>query len=91
MLLLIISNSLCDRKRLYCAFIDFRKAFDSIDRYLLWIKMSKTGIQEKLLKVIKALYNHVKSCIGIDDRLRDYFLNNIGLMKGEVLSPIDTF
>lgn len=28
----IITNILCKRKRLYCAFIDFKKAFDSIDR-----------------------------------------------------------
>ena len=51
-------------------------------------KLSKIGIQGKLLKVIKAMYNHVKSCIGVDGRLSDYFLNNIGLMQGEVLSLI---
>ena len=83
----VISNSLCERKKLYCAFIGFRKAIDYIDRSLLWIKLSKIDIQEKLWKVIKLLYNHVKSCIGVG-RLSDYSLNNIGLMQGEVLSPI---
>ena len=84
----IISNTLCKKKRLYCAFIDFKKAFDSVDRSKLWIKLAKSGIQGKLLSVIKALYNQVKSCIGIDGQLSEYFCNNIGLMQGEVLSPI---
>ena len=66
----IISNSLCDRKRLYSALIDFRKAFDSVDRSLLWIKLCKIGIQGQFLNVIKALFNNVKSCIFVDCRLR---------------------
>ena len=59
----IISNSLCDRKRLYSDLFDFRKAFDSIDRSLLWIKLYKIGIQGQFLNVIKALFNNVKSHI----------------------------
>jgi hypothetical protein len=54
----------------------------------LWIKLAKSGIQGKLLSVIKASYNQVKSCIGIGGQLSEYFCNNIGLMQGEVLSPI---
>lgn len=84
----IISYSLCKKRRLYCAFIDFKKAFDSVDRRLLWLKFSKVGIEGKLLAVIKALYRHVKSCIGVDGFLSEYFCNNLGLMQGEVLSPI---
>ena len=84
----LISNTISKSKRLYCAFIDFKKAFDSIDRSKLWIKLSKVGIQGKLLKVIKALYNNVKSCIVVEGQLSDYFCNTIGLMQGEVLSPI---
>ena len=34
------------------------------------------------------MYNHIKSCRGVDGRLSNYFLDNIGLMQCEVLSPI---
>ena len=37
------------------------------------------------MKVFKVLYNHLKSCIVVDGRLIDYFLNDICLMQGEVL------
>lgn len=47
-----LSNTLYKRKRLYCAFIDFKKAFDSFYRSKLWLKLSKVGIQGKLLNVI---------------------------------------
>jgi hypothetical protein len=85
----IISNTLW-KKRLpvYCAFIYFKKDFDTIDRSELWVKLAKSDIQGKLLSVITTLYNQVKSCIGIDGQLNEYLCNNIGLMQGEVLSPI---
>jgi hypothetical protein len=73
----IKSNTLCKKKkRLYCAFIDSKKAFDSVDRSKLWIKLAKSGIQGKLISVIKALYNQVKSCIGIGGQFSEYFCNN---------------
>jgi hypothetical protein len=45
----IITNTLSKGKHLYWAFIDFRKAFDSIVILKLWFKLSQVGIQGKLL------------------------------------------
>ena len=70
------------------AFIDFKKAFDSVDRQKLCLKLSQVGIQGKLLKTIQSMYLNVKSCIGLNSDLSEYFCNKIGLMQGEVLSPI---
>ena len=46
--------------RLYCCFIDYRKAFDFVNRSKLWIKLTKIGIQGKILKIIKSLYENIK-------------------------------
>jgi len=35
----IISHMLNEGKRLYCAFIDFTKAFDYVERDTLWVKL----------------------------------------------------
>ena len=40
-------------ERVYCAFIDYRKAFDSINRPLLWQKLLSHDINGKLLNVIR--------------------------------------
>ena len=41
----IISHMLNEGKRLYCAFIDFTKAFDYVVRDNLWMKLIKLGIR----------------------------------------------
>ena len=46
--------------RLYCCFIDYRKAFDLIDRSKLWCKLITQGIDGKLLRIIQSLYRNVK-------------------------------
>jgi hypothetical protein len=84
----IISKTFASSKRLYCAFVDFRKAFDYVDRVKLWFKLSKCGMRGKMLTIIKSLYLNVKSCVTINGALSQSFVNNCGLMQGEVLSPV---
>ena len=45
------------KKRLptFCAFIDFKKAFDFVDKNLLWKRLSETGIKGKMLNALKSL------------------------------------
>ena len=84
----LVNKYLSDRKRLYCCFIDFQKAFDSVDRVKLWHKIFQSGVQGKMLKIIRSLYNNVKSCVKYKGILGEYFSNKVGLMQGETLSPL---
>ena len=45
-----------EKKRLYTAFIDFRKAYDHINRTLLFTKLQNMGIQGLFYENIKRLY-----------------------------------
>ena len=54
---IFVLNSLIDfylfrKKRLYACFIDYKKAFDSIQRQQLWMKLCNLEIQGKLFNVI---------------------------------------
>jgi len=40
----------------YIAFIDFKKAFDSVDRDKLWNIMLSKGIRTDLIKIIQKIY-----------------------------------
>ena len=51
------------RKKLFCAFIDYKKAFDSVDRVCLWKKLIKTGISGKVFKIIYNMYKNAKSYV----------------------------
>ena len=67
------------KKRVYCAFIDYRKAFDLIDRTSLWSKLIANNINGKVLNVIYNLYKNAKSCIVKNDVKSDFFHCNIGV------------
>ena len=79
---------LSKNKKLFCAFIGYRKAFDFVDRCPLWTKLIAVGISGKLLSVIRNLYSKAKSCVKSNDKLSDFFNCNIGVRPGENLSPL---
>ena len=74
--------------RVYCAFIDYRKAFDFIDRSSLWIKMIQNNVNGKVLNVVKNMYSNAKSCLKSDNGLSKFFSCGQGVRQGENLSPI---
>ena len=69
----IIDIYLQKKKRLYCAFIDYKKAFDLIDRSFLWLKMLKMGLRGKLCTVIKNIYESAKSCVAARGEMSEFF------------------
>ena len=40
------------RKSTFCAFIDFKKAYDTIDRNLLWGKLTSLGVDKKCVLLL---------------------------------------
>ena len=74
--------------KLYCAFIDYRKAFDFVDRASLWQKLIAAEINGNVLRAIYNLYAGAKSCVKLDGNISDYFNCNIGVRQGENLSPL---
>lgn len=84
----LIERHLNNRKRFYCAFIDFKRAFDSVYRNGMWYKLIKSGVNGKLLSLIRSMYTEVKSCVRHLNTLSDLFDCNVGLMQGEICSPL---
>ena len=84
----IIDIYLQKRKRVYCSFVDYKKAFDLVDRSSLWSKLISHGINGKLMSVIFNLYHHAKSCVRANGKMSDYFTCNVGVRQGENLSPL---
>ena len=63
---LLIEYLKSKKKKLFCGFNDFAKAFDNVWRIGLWKKMLDAGISGKCFDVITNLYNGIKSCVFIN-------------------------
>ena len=77
----LISKSLRKGKRIYCCFIDYVKAFDSVCHLKLWLRLARCGITGKLLNVIKSMYSKLQCCVKFDGHFSNFFTSNIGLMQ----------
>ena len=84
----LIDLYLNKKKRLYCALSDYKKAFDCVDRTLLWQRILESNVNGKLFRVIYNMYDAAKSCIKVGNNLSEVFHCNIGVRQGENLSPI---
>ena len=73
---------------MYCAFIDYAKAFDTINRSSLWSKLIASGINGNVIRVIYNIYDQAKSCIKKENKLSQFFKCNVGVRQGENLSPL---
>ena len=89
---LFIIQSLIDilkskNKKLYCAFVDFKQAFDTVWRKGLWYKLDQYDINGKCLQLIKNMYANIKSRIMNTEGTSAYFACLNGVRQGENLSP----
>ena len=75
-------------KKLFCAFIDYKKAFDSVNRSFLWQKLLTHHVNGKMFKIIHSLYDNAKSCVRMGHAKSESFVSNVGVRQGENLSPI---
>ena len=76
-----------EKKRLFVAFIDFRKAYDKINRKLLLLKLQKRGIKGQFYRNIKAIYSDISYLIKVRGGYLDPISSTCGLKQGGVLSP----
>ena len=84
----LLTHVLNQGKKLYCAFVDFTKAFDYVVRDNLWHKMIKLGIRGKMLNIIKSMYAVVKTRVKYDNKVGNEFFCSLGVRQGECLSPL---
>ncbi len=73
---------------LYACFIDFKKAFDRVNRDALLVKLLKIGVGGKFYSLVKSMHSNNHICIRINDKITEYFEMNIGVRQGDSLSPL---
>ena len=75
--------------KLHCAFVDFKRAFDSVQREALWLKLRRKGLSDKMLKAIQGIYEKVEFCVKYDmNRVSESITSRRGVRQGCILSPL---
>ena len=87
---IIIDIFLSKNKKLFCAFVDYSKAFDSVNRVALWQKLVSCNITGNCLRIIQNMYKKAKSCVKTvnDNKMSNFFESFTGVRQGENLSPV---
>ena len=68
-------------------FIDFKAAFDSVNRDYIWSALEHYGLPEKYINIFKAFYSNTESAVRVDDDLTDWFKVESGTGQGDIQAP----
>ena len=85
---IIVEQSLEWNSPLYVNFIDYEKAFDSVDRETLWKLLRHYGIPKKIVNLIKNTYEGMSCRVVHEGQLTAGFQVRTGVRQGCLLSPI---
>ena len=70
-------------------FVDLQKAYDSVDRELLWKVLTRAGVPSVMVDVIHQFHDGMCARVRMDDgELSEWFEVTQGLRQGCVLSPL---
>ena len=90
-----ISNLLRDIKdglstigRYYVCFVDFRKAFDSVDRMVLLTKLLYLGVGDRMGRAIYSILKDNVIRILDGDQISGEITTDLGVPQGDKLSPL---
>ena len=74
-------------QELYIVFVDFRKAFDSVDRDMLWRVLRRFGCPEHFVRMIEQFHTGAKGRVVVRQQESDQLDVNHGTKQGCVLAP----
>ena len=72
------------KQDIYVAFVDLRKAYDTVNRKALINKLYKKGITGKFLKSIKAMHTVIEEKPKINQLLLPTIISGLGLKQGDI-------
>ena len=72
---------------MYCAFIDFKKAFHNVDHKLLYNKLYHLGLSSKIINIIRQIYDKAYLTLEMNGNKSSSIKINRGVLQGDSLSP----
>ena len=82
------SKSLEQKGQIDIIYTDFEKAFDKVPHHRLLSKLNSYGINEQLIRWVKAFLSNRVQCVRINDKLSGVKPVLSGIPQGSVLGPV---
>ena len=83
----LVERRLEFRQGLLAAYVDFKKAFDSVHRGTLWEILRVRGIPARIIDLMTGLYSGTVSAVKCGGGISSFFPVNSGVRQGCVLAP----
>ena len=83
----VCEKFLANGKCVFWAFMDLKKAYDTIDRHGMWQMQRVYGVGGKLMKAVQSFYVDSRACVRVGNDATEWFPVNVGLRHGYVMSP----
>jgi hypothetical protein len=85
---IIIEQAVEFRSPLYLLFVDYEKAFDSINRSCIWNELKNSGVPTKIISLIEKSYDAFECSVLHDGMTTTPFNTISGVRQGCLLSPL---
>lgn len=73
---------------MYVIFVDFKRAFDSVNHQLLWNKLFKLGVSGKIIRILKNFYDIARLTVRCGEGCSGLIDVTEGVLQGDSLSPL---
>ena len=83
----VVRNRKLQGKSTFVCYIDYKKAFDSVERNLLLFKLSQIGITGNMYNAISSMYTNPRARVILNEYETEYFDCPVGVKQGDCLSP----
>ena len=83
-----VKRRIATYKSCYVCFVDYQKAFDTVDRTLLFQKLANLGLSQHFTTLLYNIYKENLIQVSSDNCLSDPITQNLGVPQGDKLSPI---
>lgn len=84
---LIAEKARRKNKNVYNCFVDFQKAFDSIDQRVTWAVLESYGVDSRLITLLKDISDNAEAAVRVCGEIGSWFRMRRGTRQGDPISP----